>query len=151
MTGEQTMWVVCTALAMSGLVCTVATIVNRGKSERQKRLRLIEKALDHPQLDLVTRQELMRVLAAEGQDARQAGAEAWGRVRVLGRTLIVGAGWISFVAAGAALLLVESRVIRSSPPAETLWVPFIGGFILMSLPIAVRELANRAAAPADGR
>lgn len=139
------------AVVSSVVAMVVAILAQRQKksSVDDRRLDLIEKALQHPNLDEATRNELLRALAEPRQPDRAAvatpadqGANWWPK-------LWFGAGWGMFVVGGC-LLLSEAADITRIRDMEVLLISTSVGFAMLTLPAALRELTRRSG-PATAR
>src|SRR5436190_15264068 len=104
------------------------------RARRQERHELLPTALQHPQLDEITRAELLRTIARE-QDS--------GVPRLFGvlRTVWFAIGWMMFVAGGCGLLLNALRVVRADNDVTASFA--VAGFAMLSLPLGPRELTRR--------
>lgn len=117
----------------------------------QRRLDLLEKALQHPVIDEALRRELMRTLAAgnpkpdtvHGAAAAAEGAATHGN---WWPTLWFGAGWLLFVGGGC---MVGAHALRITNGVDigTMLPAAILGFAMLTLPLGLRELQARRARP----
>lgn len=136
-------------LSLSAAFCLIAFFVllsTRHKSRadfRTRRLDLMAEALRDPNLDAGTRSELLRALARE-----HGGFAAWVWQRLqqpmLWRVLWFGAGWMTMLLGGTALLTYAMRmgIVRSMDLPAIVMLTAIG-FSMVTLPLALRELLRR--------
>lgn len=131
-------------LLIFAFVLTKQAMENRAKQERE-RLRLLEEALRHGDLDQKTREELAAVLTGQARRDRNrdrqrhpaaAGAGAPG-VSILHRLLAFG-GWVSFCV-GIAFLIAygghgDDEMLLTGALLSCL------GFALVTYPFVIREL-----------
>ena len=106
------------------------------KLERQK---TIQKVLDAPALDDVSRRQVLELLnAQDGEWLRAIGRNVVPALRVI---VFVG-GWITmFVGGGIAVMSFTNRSLVSERFEAT--IAAIVGFALVTLPLALRELRSR--------
>lgn len=135
------------------LLGVVAWLAMRAKPAelRLRQIELMQKALAHPQLDLATREELLRVLARDHAGLLGALSRLLRDPRSW-RVLWYGAGWLMFVIGGCMLgaralwpSLVPGFDVRDFVALT------IAGFAMLSLPLALQELTRRHHASAPGR
>lgn len=130
------------AAIVGGTIAIWTTHITRRSAERMKRLELLQQALQHPAIDDATKSELVRLLAEDQRRSKDATAATIARLRTIGRTLLLGAGWVMFIGGGAMLAVVELGLMPRLG-AQPAWTFMILGFLAMSLPVAVRELVAR--------
>lgn len=117
---------------------------------RKKRLDVLDKALAHPQLDVDTRNQILRVLVEEQRREGATWTQRLTRLVPLGRMLWYSAGWILFVIGGCMSVLMAIELVPRSelPTCASLT---IAGFAMLSLPLALGELMRRQRAAVTDR
>ena len=116
----------------------VSSWLNARRARYAKRLDVLEKALDHPEMDAATRSQVVALLAREhvgrplGFLAR---ASFW-----LSASFVV--GWLILIVFGLEVLLVRAELLSMS--IEVPLVMTAVGLALVTLPIATREFFDRA-------
>lgn len=118
---------------------------------KQRRLDALLGALGDPAVDPATRAELLRTLAREHR-----GFGGWLRDRLgnprLWRVLWFSAGWILLVFAATMLALHVAGIARlSAEGLPSAFLALAGGFAIVTLPMAWREVARRERAAAEDR
>jgi hypothetical protein len=136
-------------VALVALARFVAWLVRRRGERESRRLDLLAAALQDPTLDPATRAELLRAIARGEQGLL---GWMWQRLQqpALWRALWSGTAWMGFVISGAALALGVGGVLgRWNADAVALSAAFFFG--MLTLPLALRELAQRGHASAQHR
>lgn len=105
------------------------------ESEQARRLRLLEQALERPDLDADTRNMILRVLGSEARRGAFGRAETWARVSF-------GVGWIMFLIAGGFLLLNMLDIIRRIDDDLVFGLALLG-LALLTMPLGLREFISR--------
>jgi len=127
---------------LSGVVAiAMGASGGRQHSERQKRLDILEKALERPDLDAALRREILGVLAREHEPQHR--PAAW-------RSVSFGVGWLLFVMCGGVLALDFVGVVRNIDE-RTVGPLALLGLGLLSLPVALREMTRRDGSLANQR
>jgi hypothetical protein len=139
---EAAIIITCFVCAIGGGLAFYGMWQKQRKEERKERHELLREALQHPQLDDLTRAELLRTIARQPDPSVP---------RLFGwvRTLWFAAGWLMFVGGGGALLLDAIGMIRTDDDVAAGFA--IAGFALLSLPLGLRELTRRDNAAAGQR
>ena len=124
------------------LLIGAATWMGHRAKLKHKRLQVIEKALESPMLDDLTRRSLLDALGAEDRNS-----SAWTRalgqhLTFLGRNLLFLVGWMTMFV-GAAFWLVNTTIDDDRYSAQGGMIATIVGFGLVTLPMALRELDRR--------
>lgn len=129
-----------------GAAGMVFGLLRRQQEIARERLKVLDKALQHPNLDAVTRTELTRLLSRE---AHQRWEQRLARYLPLANRIWLGAAWTTFVGS----LAFAGFFAATDAPDHYLKPCFafaILGFLGLSLPLAVGELTrsrNPAQAP----
>lgn len=121
------------AMTIGGTIAVVGMLQKERRARRQERQELLRNAMQHPQIDELTRAELLRTIAREQDDSP----------RLLGmlRTGWFAVGWMMFVIGGGMALLDAIQVVRiDAEPAAGVG---LAGFAMLSLPLGLRELQRR--------
>jgi hypothetical protein len=108
----------------------------------QRRLDLLEQALQHPSLDEATRAELLQVLAHPRGAPEQQPAAAATRKGDWWHLVWYGPGWILFVLGGC-MLGAHALSLAPGVDLKTYLPMTITGFAILTLPLALRELQVR--------
>jgi hypothetical protein len=122
--------------AMGTTIAILVSWLRRRDARAKQRLDLLDKSLENPQLDAQTRNLILSVLANEHESSRLhflKNTAFWQR-------LVFAGGWLAFVFCGGMALLSWSGVVYLRIADEAL-VYSLMGLAVMSLPIAMRELA----------
>jgi hypothetical protein len=141
-------------LGLCGLLFVLWAIFAANRREaaaKQRRLDALLGALGDPAVDPATRAELLRTLAREHRGFR---GWLWDKVGnpVLWRMLWFSAGWILMVFAATMLALHVAGIARlSSDGLPSAFLALAGGFAIVTLPMARREVARRERAAAEHR
>lgn len=132
--GEEIVMLVLALVAVG----TVAGWLKRSQDLGRERLRVVEKALQHPDLDAVTRSELLRLLA---RGVNERWDERLARYVPLLRTLWLGASWVVFVGS-----IAFAGLFAATNAPEYAWRVGGGfavvGFLGLTLPTAIREFTR---------
>lgn len=115
----------------------VSSWLKARRARHAKRLDVLEKALDHPEMDAATRSQVVQLLAREHGDRPLgflARASFW-----LSASFIV--GWLILIVFGLGALLVRVELLNMS--IEVPLVMTAAGLALVTLPIATREFFDR--------
>jgi Flp pilus assembly protein TadB len=127
---------------------------NRSKQERrrdeQQRLAVLQAALDHPQLDAATRQELTRVLVDQHREAKDRSGRTMQKVARGAYVAMLGAGWLGALVGGGMWALGAADGMRFGQLMGAIAVT-LTGVAVITLPIALRELMYRSARTAVQR
>lgn len=137
------------AFAFIGLMAWLAART-KPMEVRKKRLDVLDKALQHPQLDAETRSQILRVLAEEQRREATTWLQRLTRYAPLGRTLWYSVGWILFVIGGCMSVLVAIEIAPRSMVPTCASMTMVG-FAMLSLPLALGELTRRQRAPVADR
>jgi len=132
--------------AVIGFFVVLLALIQRsrsGQSLHTRRFDLMVEALRDPALDPATRAELLRAIAR-----RHSGLFGtmwhWLQQPMLWKVLWFGAGWLTMLLSGAALLthaLGMSMVRTHDLPPVVMMCAL--GFAMLTLPLALRELLRR--------
>jgi hypothetical protein len=128
--------------SISGALVFYGMWQKQRREQRKERFDLLRTALQHPQLDELTRAELLRTIAREQDTAAP-------RLFGMLRTVWFAIGWLMFVCGGAGLLLDAIDVIRADADVTAAFA--VAGFAMLSLPLGLRELSRRDNAVAGQR
>lgn len=128
--------------SIGGAIAIFALWQKERRARRQERYELLRTALQQPQLDELTRAELLRAFARE---------QATNLPRLFGvvRTVWFAIGWLMLVGGGATLLLDAIDVMRVWEAGAACIM--VAGFVMLSLPLGLREFNRRERAVADQR
>ena len=126
-----------------GIFAVMASSASRRGGERDERLRIVEKALNHPAMDDDTRRQIVAALAREARGSWVTRPESWAR-------LCFGAGWVLFLIAGGFLLLNMLAIIRRIDEDVVYGLALLG-LALMTLPLGMREFISRDRKLADSQ
>jgi hypothetical protein len=129
---------------MGTFVAVVSMVLSRSRSDalERRRLDVIEQGLAHPALDEATRSELLRLLAEQQRSASAGLMERLGRLMPLGRLIWYGVAWFLFVFGGSMLAVRLLELWDGIEPRVC--VPMaVTGFAMLTLPLALGELARR--------
>ncbi len=109
---------------------------------RKQRLQVLETALRHPGIDAQVRDEILRVLADEHVRGNRPLIDRLRPWLSVGHVLMISAGWLMFVGGLLAWGYSELNGFswRSTEPCI---VAAITGFVILTLPTAVREGLGR--------
>lgn len=142
---EEAFVVVAVVLAsVGGAVAFFALWQKENRARRQERHELLRTALQQPQLDELTRTELLRAVARE-----QAPLPGPSRLFGIVRTVWFAIGWLMLVGGGATLLLDSIGVLRVWEAGAA--CVMVAGFVVLSLPLGLREFNRRDRAVAGER
>jgi len=117
----------------------VSSWLKARRARHAKRLDVLEKALDHPEMDAATRSQVVQLLAREHGDrplGSLARASFW-----MSASFIV--GWLILIVFGLMALLVRVELLVGVSIQGPL-VMTAAGLALVTLPIATREFFDRA-------
>ncbi|MBL9076956.1 MAG: hypothetical protein JNL08_05600 [Planctomycetes bacterium] len=136
-------------IVLVGIVALLTSARASAQRLQLRRFELLQKALEHPQLDAATRSEILRVLAGEQRSAPL--SARLGALAPLGRTAWFGIGWLLFVFGVGAAVLRWLEVFSVPTLSDSIPMALVG-FGMLTLPLAIGELQARAArAPSVGR
>lgn len=139
MLGEQILGVCGIVVAITALRALSGWHRERSRV-RVRRYELLAESLRDPGLDAATRADLLRVLAHDHR------GWLWQALRspALWKVLWFGSGWFLFVLCSAMVGLQGCGLrLVASHELAVLVVPAAVGFAMLSLPLALRELARR--------
>lgn len=126
-------------LVIAALGIIIAIVVPwsiRRDARAKQRLDLLGESLKNPQLDAQTRSQILSVLAKEHESGRL----HFLKNPVFWQRLVFGGGWLAFVFFGGMALLSWIGVVSHQFLSESMVYSFMG-LVMMSLPVAMRELA----------
>jgi hypothetical protein len=139
---------------MAVVVCVGGVIVLKrlaawhgdSRKLRARRFDLLAESLRDPSLDQATRAELLRTIA---RDHHGVAGWLWQRLQspVLWRTLWFGTGWMGLLLSGAYLAMGVSGAWGWRWHAVPGVMALVFAFGMLTLPLALRELARREHAP----
>ena len=123
-------------IVVGGLVFLISYCLRASKASSARRMEVLDRALDHPDLDRETREQLVSLLAREHSS----------RLAFLGQmsfwlSACFVIGWLLLVFNGAAAVLCQLQVL--SVPIVAPLVTAACGLALVTLPTAVREFWAR--------
>jgi hypothetical protein len=136
------------AFLLFGLPCLLlvgSILIPRARrvhEQKMKRLQVLQDALRHPSLDEVTRSELVRLLTEEHRQQVQPltrWVRSWSHV---GYVALLAASWLLMMG-GAASWLVGRLSGWPSYSLQSSIFAAVAGFVLITLPIALREMLRR--------
>ena len=129
-----------------GVIILLMSLRGRSRSGAARRLEVLEKALEHPELDAETRAQLVATMV-EHQTRRPLGflfrSSFW-----LSACFVV--GWLLMIVNGVGALLIELELLQSFK-LDALLVMGVAGLALATLPVALREFLYRAHQAPDAR
>ena len=130
-------------LILFGAISFWTWIAHRAKL-RQKRLDVIQKAIENGNLDDATRREVLDALAREGRTGSEWSSELGRQLAFLARNLVFVAGWLCmFIGAGCWIAGEIFGWYRND--IEPAVIATFVGLGLVTVPIALRELESRRA------
>lgn len=130
--------IVAVVAVAGGLIAFTVPFLHRRSARKTQRLTMLQQALEHPQLDASTRNQ---ILAALSKEHRFRPLRFLFRLDFWERVVFAG-GWLTFlvfggVSAGVGLGLVHSRYLDFF----LFWT--LLGLAMMTLPMAVHEFSRR--------
>jgi len=129
-----------------GVIILLTSLRGRSRSGAARRLEVLEKALEHPELDAETRAQLVATMV-EHQTRRPLGflsrSSFW-----LSACFVV--GWLLMIVNGVGALLIELELLHAFK-LDALLVMGVAGLALATLPVALREFLYRAHQAPDAR
>ena len=129
-----------------GAIILLMSLRGRSRSGAARRLEVLERALEHPELDAETRAQLVATMV-EHQTRRPLGflfrSSFW-----LSACFVV--GWLLMIVNGVGALLIELELLRSFKLEGPLMLGAVG-VALVTLPIALREFSDRVRQPSGAR
>lgn len=138
--------IVLSAAVVVGVILLLLSVRSRSRSVANRRLEVLEKALEHPQLDAETRTQLLATIV-EQQTRSPLGflsrPSFW-----LSACFVV--GWLLVIFNGAVLLLLRLNVLSISYLDPSLLMVAVG-LALLTLPVAFREFLFRARQSVEAR
>jgi len=140
-------WTIAAIAAIGGVVAVLNRWKQRLELERQ-RLGILEKALQHPNVDDATRAELLRTLTAQRPPSHPVAGSAANHLVSWWPKLWFGSAWLLFVVGGC-LLASEALDLTNIRDTHTLLIMMVSGFAMMTLPSALREITRRSGATAE--
>ena len=145
MRDEEIVAVIVFGLGIGAVVAMWSVYHTKKHATNTARLDVINKALDHPDLDPDVKAEMVRLLEEDHRESRKPFLSQYGGILNVLRSLCLIIGWIVFLFCGLVLLLdiADLMELGSRYMREPLLVFGILGFIAMTLPVAIRELLAR--------
>ena len=129
-----------------GVIVLLMSLRGRSRSGAARRLAVLEKALEHPELDAETRAQLVATMV-EHQTRRPLGflfrSSFW-----LSACFVV--GWLLMIVNGVGALLIKLELLHAFK-LDALLVMGVAGLALATLPVALREFLYRAHQAPDAR
>lgn len=129
-----------------GVIILLMSLRGRSRSGATRRLEVLERALEHPELDAETRAQLVATMV-EHQTRRPLGflfrSSFW-----LSACFVV--GWLLMIVNGVGVLLTELELLHAFK-LDALLVMGVAGLALATLPIALREFLYRTRQASDAR
>ncbi|MCB9878745.1 MAG: hypothetical protein H6835_14205 [Planctomycetes bacterium] len=116
----------------------LTAVVTRQQKVEERRLGVVEAALQRPELDPALRQQLIDALSKRSRPSQlMAKAMTW----MFWQRALFAVGWFLFVVSGGALALGFVGIIRAPNPEVA--IVMLTGLAMMSLPRALEELRRR--------
>lgn len=131
-----------------GLPCLLlvgSILIPRAKrvhEQKMKRLQVLQDALRHPSLDEVTRTDLVRLLAEEHRQQAPTLTRWFRSWSHVGHVALLAVSWLLMMG-GAASWVVGRLSGWGSYSLQPSIYAAVTGFVLMTLPIALREMLRR--------
>lgn len=140
-------------VVLPGLCVGAAFLLSHSKrvhEQKMKRLDVLQEALRHPSLGDDTRADLVRLLSEEHRREAKP-LMRWVRSGWrLGHVLLLAVSWLLMVG-GAASWGIGRLSGWSSYSLQPSIYTAVAGFVLMTLPIALREMLRRSGSPSSAR
>lgn len=140
-------WVIAALCAVAVVLAALNRWKQRLDLERQ-RLSILEKALQHPNVDDSTRAELLRTLSAQRPSSPTVAGDSPHLLVNWWPKLWFGSAWLLFVMGGC-LLAAEALDLTNIRDTHSLLITMVSGFAMMTLPTALREITRRSSATAE--
>lgn len=130
--------VVVMVAAAVGLFAFIMPYFHRLGARKTQRLTMLQQALEHPQLDAATRNQILQSLSKEHR---------WRPLRMLFSLVfweraVFAVGWLTFLVFGGVSVGVGLNLVRSRHLDFFLFWTLIG-LAMMTLPMAVHEFSRR--------
>ena len=140
-------------LVLPSLAVGAAILIPYAKrvhEQKMKRLEVLQEALRHPSLGDGTRADLVRLLSEEHRREAKP-LLRWVRSGWrLGHVLLLAVSWLLMVGGAASWGIGRLSGWNSYSLQPSIYVA-VAGFVLMTLPIALREMLRRSGSPSSAR